>query len=241
MTKTSIVVLTGAGISAESGLGTFRSRDGIWAKYNLNRVATPEAFAAEPGMVHDFYNLRRRACLDARPNAAHFALARLQAEWLGGLKLITQNVDDLHERAGSVGVLHMHGQLRRALCAACGHRWPAPELMSPQDACPACQQKTTRPDVVWFGEATYHLPEITEQARRANIFVVIGSSGQVYPAAELAGIARENGAHVVEINLEPTRGPFHTGVYGNASEVLPGWVEKILAEQLNGVALGQMG
>lgn len=232
MTGPSLVVLTGAGISAESGLGTFRSRDGIWAKYDLYKVATPAAFASDPKMVHDFYNLRRKACLAAEPHAGHFALARLQREWKGEFHLITQNVDDLHERAGSVGLLHMHGQLMRARCQACGHLWTAPRRMDPKDECPNCFRMTTRPDVVWFGEEPYHMAEITRLARTADIFVVIGSSGQVYPAADMADIAQSRGARTYEINLEGTGGPFQSGLYGKASKVVPEWVDRLLAGQV---------
>ena len=147
----SLMILTGAGISAESGLGTFRSRDGIWAKYDLKKVATPKAFTMNPQMVHDFYNLRRAACIEAVPNAAHAALARLQREWRGSYHLVTQNVDDLHECSGSTDVLHMHGELLKARCAACGHIWPAPAIMNRKDECPACHRSATRPDVVWCG------------------------------------------------------------------------------------------
>lgn len=229
MTHPSLVILTGAGISAESGLGTFRSRDGIWAKYDLGKVATPRAFEKDPKMVHDFYNLRRRACLDAAPNAAHLALARLQRDWPGDFHLITQNVDDLHERAGSEDLLHMHGELLQARCARCHHRWPAPRMMSPKDSCPQCDRATTRPDVVWFGEEPYHTSEIRRLARSAGIFVVIGSSGQVYPAADMVDIAYGRGARTYEINLEPTGGRFHSGIYGKASEVVPIWAERLLA------------
>lgn len=228
MTGPSLVILTGAGISAESGLGTFRSRDGIWAKYDLHKVATPRAFASDPKMVHDFYNLRRKACLEAVPHAGHRALARLQSEWRGDFHLISQNVDDLHERAGSEGVLHMHGELLRALCHSCGHRWDAPRRMTPVDECPRCFLTATRPDVVWFGEEPYHMAEIYRLARSADLFVVIGSSGQVYPAADLADVARQCGAQTYEINLEATGGPFQSGLYGKASEVVPEWVERLL-------------
>lgn len=231
MTGPSLVVLTGAGISAESGLGTFRSRDGIWAKYDLYKVATPQAFASDPAMVHDFYNLRRKACLKANPHAGHTALARLQREWRGEFQLITQNVDDLHERAGSENVLHMHGELLRARCHSCGHRWPAPRRMDPKDECPKCFRAATRPDVVWFGEEPYHMDEIYRLTRLAEVFVVIGSSGQVYPAADLADIAMGRGAKTYELNIEPTGGPFISGIYGPASETLPEWVDRLIGAQ----------
>lgn len=227
-----LVILTGAGISAESGLGTFRSRDGIWAKYDLKKVATPYAFATDPQMVHDFYNLRRQACLNASPHAGHYALARFQREWHGSFHLITQNIDDLHERAGSKEVLHMHGDLLKGRCSVCGHRWPAPEAMFPADACPRCGSSSTRPDVVWFGEDPYFLPEISHLARAADIFVVIGSSGQVYPAANMVKVALRSGAKTYEINLERTGSGFHSGLYGMASEIVPVWVERMLTTQV---------
>lgn len=147
-----IVILTGAGISAESGLGTFRDVGGLWSRYDWRNLATPEGFARDPGFVLNFYNWRRERVREARPNAAHLALARLERDWPGRVTLVTQNVDDLHEQAGSREVVHMHGTHLSALCAACGHRWPAPAVMAPDDPCPACAKARTRPDVVWFGE-----------------------------------------------------------------------------------------
>ena len=225
-----IFILTGAGVSAESGLGTFRDKDGIWTKYDLSRVATPEGFAADPGLVHDFYNARRANAASARPNAAHEALARLQAEYPGEVLIVTQNVDDLHERAGSRGVVHMHGQLARALCAACGARWDAPHEMWPEDPCPSCGTAATRPDIVWFGEVPYAMDAIAEALREAEIFAAIGTSGQVYPAAGFAEEARRRGAHCVELNLEPSElAPvFHEHLTGPASEIVPDWVESLL-------------
>lgn len=146
-----IVILTGAGISAESGLSTFRDAGGIWAEHSIEDVATPDAFLRDPALVHRFYNARRERVARAEPNAAHAALARLEAEHRGEVLVVTQNVDDLHERAGSRNVIHMHGRLAGALCHACGHRWPAPPEMHPEDACPRCAARATRPDVVWFG------------------------------------------------------------------------------------------
>lgn len=228
----SIFILTGAGISAESGLGTFRDKDGLWTRYDLSRVATPEGFRADPALVHEFYNMRRKNCLDAAPNAAHAALARLGRDHPGEVTLVTQNVDDLHERAGSTGVIHMHGELRRALCAACGHRWPAPERMRSEDACPSCGRPATRPDIVWFGEMPYRMDEILERLARATLFVVIGSSGEVYPAAGFVDEAAAQGIPTLEINLEPSgrRGLFDRGLYGPATEVVPRWVAGLLRD-----------
>ncbi len=225
-----MTILTGAGISAESGLGTFRSREGIWARYDLAKVATPEAFARDPAMVHEFYNLRRDACIKAVPNEAHIALARLQREWPGDVVIATQNVDDLHERAGA-SVLHMHGALMRARCAECGHRWPAPIVTQATDLCPHCGEATTRPDVVWFREYPYFDDEISLAVRRSDLFVVIGSSGRVYPAAGYAGIATRAKIRTMEINMERTDGNFENGRYGPATETVPRWVDEVLRAQ----------
>lgn len=226
-----IVILTGAGISAESGLGTFREKDGLWTKYDLNEVATPEGFARNPALVHDFYNARRANCRGASPNAAHQALARLQAGYAqGSVSLITQNVDDLHERGGASDVIHMHGELSRALCAACGHRWVSPDAMAPEDPCPACNAQATRPDIVWFGEFPYHMDRIETLLAACDLFVSIGTSGNVYPAAGFAEEARIAGARTLELNLDPSEGviPFDDARYGPATRIVPEWVAEIL-------------
>ncbi|MBV7380794.1 NAD-dependent deacylase [Maritimibacter dapengensis] len=227
---TRIVVLTGAGISAESGLGTFRDEGGLWTKYDLNEVATPEGFARNPVLVQEFYNARRANCRGAAPNAAHEALARLEAAAGVRLTLVTQNVDDLHERAGARDVIHMHGALNRALCGACGHRWDAPEVMSVDDPCPACATAATRPDVVWFGEMPYEMELIYDRLLMADLFVAIGTSGIVYPAAGFVSEARAAGTPTLELNLEPsdTYGLFDEGRYGPASEIVPLWVGEVL-------------
>ncbi|WP_420396908.1 NAD-dependent deacylase [Nioella sp.] len=226
-----IVILTGAGISAESGLGTFRDKDGLWTRYDLNEVATPEGFARNPRLVHEFYNARRANALDASPNAAHDALARLEREWAGEVLIVTQNVDDLHERAGSRNVLHMHGALAGALCAACDHRWPAPRAMDPDAPCPACAAPRTRPDIVWFGEIPYHMDAIADALWQADLFVSIGTSGEVYPAAGFVQEAQAAGAETLEINLEPSRVPglFDRVIAGQATEAVPKWVVEMLA------------
>ncbi len=225
-----IAILTGAGISAESGLGTFRDKGGLWSQYDLEEVATPEGFVRNPALVHEFYNARRANCLGAAPNAAHLALARLQREWPGKVTLITQNVDDLHERAGASDVIHMHGELTGALCAACGHRWRAPRVMQASDACPACGAQDTRPDIVWFGEVPYHMEAIGAALAGCDLFVAIGTSGQVYPAAGFVTEARAHGAETLEINLEPSEvsGAFDRLLPGKASESVPAWVAEIL-------------
>lgn len=224
-----IVVLTGAGISAESGLGTFRDKDGLWTRYDLNEVATPEGFAKNPALVHEFYNARRANCAGAEPNPAHHALARFQRERPGEMLIVTQNVDDLHARAGSAAI-QMHGALMRALCGACGHRWDAPRVMAPKDPCPACAKPATRPDVVWFGEMPYHMDAIETALAGARVFAAIGTSGQVWPAAGFVKLARRAGARCLELNLDPSEmsPAFHERRYGPASELVPEWVEELL-------------
>ncbi len=226
-----IVILTGAGISAESGLGTFRDQDGLWTKYDLEEVATPQGFARNPTLVQGFYNARRANCRGASPNAAHTALARLETEHPGEILVVTQNIDDLHERAGSRAVWHMHGEILRALCAACGQRWDAPDEMAPDDPCPACGAASTRPDVVWFGEVPYLMEEICYRLTQADLFVSIGTSGNVYPAAGFVELARGAGAATLELNLEPsdTASAFAETRQGKASQLVPDWVAGLLA------------
>ncbi len=225
-----IVILTGAGISAESGLGTFRDVGGLWSRYDWRDLATPEGFSRDPDFVLAFYNWRRERVRAARPNPAHEALARLQRHWRGGVTLITQNVDDLHEQAGSTDVIHMHGTHLTALCAACGHRWPAPETMEVADPCPACARPATRPDVVWFGETPYHMERIGAALAASDLFVSIGTSGTVYPAAGFAAAARKAGARTLELNLEPSEnaGLFDEVRHGPASTIVPDWVAALL-------------
>ena len=225
-----IVILTGAGISAESGLGTFRDEGGLWAQHAIEDVATPEGFARNPQLVHDFYNARRQQAAKAEPNPAHLALAKLEAEHPGEVLIVTQNVDGLHEAAGSRNVLHMHGELAGALCHACHHRWPAPPAMQPQDACPSCGAHATRPDVVWFGEIPYGMEAIDPALAEADLFAAIGTSGQVYPAAAYGQHARRMGAHTVELNLEPSAASrdFAEMRLGKASEIVPSWVTEVL-------------
>jgi NAD-dependent deacetylase len=224
-----IVILTGAGISAESGLGTFRDVGGLWSQYDLEDVATPQGFARDPELVHRFYNARRANCIAARPNAAHEALARLQHFAHGDAVIVTQNIDDLHERAGA-RVIHMHGELKQALCAACGLRWDAAPEMAPSDACPGCGRTATRPDVVWFGEMPYHMPEIDAHLAACDLFVAIGTSGAVYPAAGFVAEARAAGARTLELNLEPSdvAGLFVETRQGPATRLVPRWVDEVL-------------
>ncbi|ASM71297.1 MULTISPECIES: NAD-dependent deacylase [Roseobacteraceae] len=225
-----IVILTGAGISAESGLGTFRDKDGLWAEHRIEDVATPEGFARNPQLVVDFYNARRAQAADASPNAAHVALARLEAAMPDNVLVVTQNVDNLHEKAGATNVLHMHGALDSALCAACDHRWTAPLAMAAGDLCPACDGPTARPDIVWFGEIPYYMEEIEMRLNEADIFAAIGTSGNVYPAAGFVQAAAAYGAMTVELNLEPSLvvSQFDETHFGPASQTVPKWVEGLL-------------
>ena len=230
MASPSIVILTGAGISAESGLGTFRDEGGLWAQHRIEDVATPEGFARNPQLVVDFYNARRGQAAEATPNAAHMALARLEAEHKGDVTLVTQNVDDLHEKGGSQRVVHMHGALNSALCGICEHRWPAPLEMQVGEACPHCGAPTARPDIVWFGEIPYQMERIEQALTQADIFVAIGTSGNVYPAAGFVQLATHVGAHTIEMNLDPGENVslFTEARAGKASETVPAWVDEVL-------------
>jgi NAD-dependent deacetylase len=231
-----VFVLTGAGVSAESGLGTFRDQGGIWERFDPMRLATPEAFAADPATVHAFYNLRRRDLLAAASNPAHAALARLErglAARGGRLWLCTQNIDDLHERAGAGHVHHMHGELLRARCTACGEERPWRDDLALATPCPACARPGgLRPAVVWFGEMPIGLDAIEEALLESDLFVAIGTSGSVYPAAGLVGMAREAGVRTMEINLEPSdnAGVFDERRYGRAGEMVPGWIDRLLLQ-----------
>jgi NAD-dependent deacetylase len=232
-----IFALTGAGVSAESGLGTFRDKSGtgIWARFDPMKLATPEAFARDPVQVHEFYNMRRRNLIEAGPNGAHFALARLGAEMAqrgGELYLCTQNIDDLHERAGSKRIVHMHGELLKARCIACEAVTPWRDDLSVDDQCPLCGGAgQLRPDVVWFGEMPMHMDAIYDALLQADLFVSIGTSGSVYPAAGFVAEARAAGIRTCEINLEPSDNAQHFDErhYGPASEVVPAWVATVLA------------
>ncbi len=226
-----IVILTGAGVSAESGIDTFRSEGGLWEQHRVEDVATPEAFARDPDLVLRFYDMRRARIQEVEPNAAHHALARLDAEWKGGLLIVTQNVDDLHERAGTKRLLHMHGEHLNAWCTACDerHLWRGTLIERP--SCPACGVPgQLRPDIVWFGEMPYRMQEIYASLNRADLFVSIGTSGAVYPAAGFVRDAREQGVRTLELNLEPSQGShwFDDSRHGAATEVVPAWVDEIL-------------
>jgi NAD-dependent deacetylase len=228
-----IVILTGAGISRESGLHTFRDADGIWARVRIEDVATPEAFARDPARVHAFYNARRRGLLspEIQPNSAHLALARLEREFTGEVLLVTQNIDDLHERAGSRNLRHMHGELLRSICAVCAHIAACRDDLAVDLTCASCGAAgALRPQVVWFGEMPLHMDEIERALQRCETFVSIGTSGNVYPAAGFVEIARAAGARTVELNLEPSAGHslFTDRRYGKATQLVPAFVESVL-------------
>jgi NAD-dependent deacetylase len=232
-----IVILTGAGISKESGIDTFRDAGGLWSKVNLEDVATPQGFARNPAMVHAFYNERRRGLRthNIRANAAHHALGRLERDWAGGdVLLVTQNIDHLHEQGGSRNLIHMHGEMLKARCALCGgvHAWE--EDLAVETPCPGCNGSGgMRPHVVWFGEMPFEMERITEALGRCRLFISIGTSGNVYPAAGFVqeAISRAR-AHTVELNLEPSEGAGHFAEqhYGPATETVPRYVGKLLAE-----------
>jgi len=229
-----IVILTGAGISAESGLATFRGPDGLWEGHRVEDVATPEAFARDPALVHAFYDARRANLGKVAPNAAHRALARLDAAWPGELLIVTQNVDDLHERAGAERLLHMHGELMSAWCRACDMRGRWEGTMGDGPNCPECGAAgRLRPDIVWFGEMPYEMERIDRALMEADLFVSIGTSGNVYPAAGYVQTARYVGAQTLEMNLEPSLGSylFDESRTGPAGVLVPIWVEEMLNDR----------
>jgi NAD-dependent deacetylase len=225
-----VVVLTGAGISAESGVPTFRDADGLWEGHRVEDVATPEGFERAPSVVHRFYDDRRAALAGVEPNPAHLALARLERALGEDLLVVTQNIDDLHERAGSTRVLHMHGQLRSALCSSCGVRVEWGGDLGDYPPCPNCHELALRPDVVWFGEVPYEMDRILLELARCELFVSVGTSGAVYPAAGFVQAAASYGARTLELNLEPSEGThwFAEARQGPAGRLVPEWVEELL-------------
>jgi NAD-dependent deacetylase len=230
-----ILVLTGAGISAESGIRTFRASDGLWEEHRIEDVATPEGFAANPALVHGFYNQRRRQLLSdaVAPNPAHLALARLEADFAGEFLLVTQNIDDLHERAGSRNLIHMHGELLRMRCVRSDALHPVTADIGTDDRCPCCGEAgTLRPHVVWFGEMPLMLEEIHRALNACDLFVAIGTSGNVYPAAGFVREAARAGAHTLEINLEPSavQSAFAEKRLGRASAQVPLLVAELLRQ-----------
>ena len=220
-----IFVLTGAGISAPSGIQTFRGSDGLWNGYRVEEVATPEAFDANPSMVYDFYNARRSGLFEVQPNAAHRAIARLAKS--ADVTVVTQNVDDLHERGGASSVVHMHGELRKVRCLDCGEVVLWDTDLTSSDCCPRCQGRM-RPDIVWFGEIPYGLDQIEAELRRCDLFLCIGTSGNVYPANDFVRFAKRHGAYAIEFNLESTMisDSFDECVTGDVVETVPEWVSQ---------------
>jgi len=229
----SIVVLTGAGVSAESGIQTFRDADGLWEQHRIEDVATPEGFLANPLLVQQFYNTRRKQLLsnEIRANNAHFSLAKLEQQFDGDFLLVTQNIDNLHEESGSHSVLHMHGELLKMRCRYTDKTFNIKEDITPEMRCQCCnKQNSLRPHVVWFGEMPLYMDEIEAALRSCDLFLSIGTSGQVYPAAGFVQQANFYGAHTVELNLEPTatESEFEEHIYGNAGTLLPELVERYL-------------
>ena len=236
MDNASIVILTGAGISAESGISTFRDSGGLWCEHRIEDVATPEGYARDPALVHQFYNLRRAQLSDVKPNAAHDALAELSQKWPGRVLIVTQNVDDLHERAAkdpAGSLLHMHGELKKARCSVSDEVFAWEGQLTVDTPCPCCKRLgTARPHIVWFGEMPLYMDGIAHALAQCALFIAIGSSGQVYPAAGFVHEVRTHGkAHTVELNMEPSSGGslFHEKIYGPATRIVPEYVQRILA------------
>lgn len=234
MTLPNVFILTGAGISAESGLSTFRDKDGLWSRYKIEDVASIEGYRRDPRRVLEFYNLRRGAHGDLQPNAGHAALARLERHWAergARVTVCTQNIDNLHEKGGSNRVIHMHGELAKVRCNDCGDITPRDGDLSVNLGCGACGRVGgMRPHVVWFGETPLEMDAIYEALAASNLFVSIGTSGSVYPAAGFVRAAREAGIVTMEINLEPSENAevFDAARYGKASEVVPAWVDEMI-------------
>lgn len=229
-----VVFLTGAGISAESGIATYRDKKGLWTQNELQNLAKPAAFAKSPETVHDFYNQRRIDLKQAQPNKAHFHIAHLQKELTGSpvkLTIITQNVDDLHEKAGTKNVIHIHGELNKALCTACDKRSISPAQLSTNSQCVHCGKiGCLRPDIVWFGEVPYKLDYVQSTLEDCDLFVSIGTSGSVFPASDFVQVAKQNGAYAIELNLEAAdnASKFDEGHYGVATEIVPAWIDKFV-------------
>ena len=231
-----IVILTGAGISAESGVKTFRASDGLWEEHRIEDVATPEGFARDPELVQRFYNQRRRPLIDnaVQSNPAHFALSKLQDEFDGEVLIVTQNIDNLHEQAGSTGVLHMHGEILKMRCANTNKVYDCKSDITVEDVCACCSMSgLLRPHIVWFGEVPFYMDQISQALAECDLFLSIGTSGNVYPAAGFVQLAGQSGATTVEINLEASNvaSSFDKAIYGKAGEVLPNWVTEFLAAQ----------
>lgn len=239
-----VVVLTGAGISAESGLKTFRDNNGLWEDHSIQEVATPEGFETNPDLVYRFYNQRRAQLLspEVKPNQAHLSLVNLEEALGDNFVLVTQNVDDLHQRAGSQNVLHMHGALLSAKCLYSGQSVKALTDIDQTSRCSCCQPSHgMRPDIVWFGEMPKFMQTIDDKLFAADLFISIGTSGTVYPAAGFVSQANHYGAYTVELNLEPSSGQseFTETHYGLAGELVPRFVEHLLKELLKGANIAK--
>jgi len=231
----SIVILTGAGISAESGIQTFRAADGLWEEHRIEDVATPEAFTRNPKLVQRFYNMRRQPLLDGlhKPNAAHYALAKLEREFSGRVTLVTQNIDNLHEQAGSRNLLHMHGEILKCHCSQSLQVFDCLGPLTTEDCCECCGKRgALRPHIVWFGEMPIHMDEIYAALASCDLFIAIGTSGNVYPAAGFVQQANQAGAKTIELNLEASNvaSDFQQAIYGKAGDLLPDWVDEFLAK-----------
>ena len=229
----SIVILTGAGVSAESGIRTFRASDGLWEEHRIEDVATPEGFERDPNLVHCFYNMRRQQLLsdEIQPNRAHASLAMLEQHKNISVLVVTQNIDNLHERAGTKNIIHMHGELLKCFCKQTQQRFPVREDLGPETKCKCCQQSNNlRPDIVWFGEMPYQMDEIYDAIGKCDLFLSVGTSGNVYPAAGFVQIANQSGAHTVELNLEPSlvESEFKEKIYGPATEVVAGYLDQLV-------------
>jgi NAD-dependent deacetylase len=230
-TPQSVVALTGAGISAESGISTFRAADGLWENHPVAEVATPEGFDRNPPLVYEFYNQRRRQLLsdEIKPNPAHTALAKFEHEFNGSFLLVTQNVDNLHERAGSQNLLHMHGELLKMRCLNSEMVYDLRQDLNLDSECKCCRSPgNLRPHIVWFGEMPFHMNEINTALEACDIFIAIGTSGNVYPASGFYQKARIRKATTVELNLEATDSSFDEHIYGPASKVVPAYFEQLL-------------
>lgn len=231
----SVVVLTGAGVSAESGINTFRASDGLWENHPIEEVATPEGFARNPQLVYEFYNGRRRQLLsdDIRPNAAHTALAKFAHEFSGDFLLVTQNVDNLHERAGSDNVLHMHGELLKMRCVNTDLVFECRRDIDFDIECKCCRSPgNLRPHIVWFGEMPFYMGQIIDALTACDLFISIGTSGNVYPASGFYQTAKQHNAQTVELNLEATGSRFDSHHFGPATEVVPRFLEELLAQSV---------
>lgn len=232
-----ILILTGAGVSAESGLATFRDADGLWNNHKVEDVATIEAFERNPEFVHQFYNEMKPELLHAKPNPAHLALAKLEQEYPGEVNIITQNVDTLHEKAGSQKVCHIHGQINQAVCLNCGNVLETWDDVDTQTVCPHCHVAgMMKPNIVFFGESLLYMDKAAHLLSNCDLFVSVGTSGVVYPAAGFVQTAKYRGAETYEFNLEAASNNylFDKHIYGKCGKTLPEFVDKLLAEVKEG-------